>query len=146
MSQLIKVIVIISFSIFVGCNPAIREIYVNPTGSSQNTGSQELQVSTIQEALDKALAYKMEDAQTQITIHVSEGEYRLNKSMQFNAALSGVKIIGAGVDKVVVKGSQQLDLEWKEYKDQILVAKVNSQIQFDLFFDWSLLLYYVLYS
>lgn len=84
--------------------------------------------------MDKALVYKKENAQTQITIHVSEGEYRLDTSIQFNAKLSDVKIIGAGVDKVVVKGSQQLDLEWKEYEDQILVAKVNSQIQFDQFF------------
>lgn len=134
MNLIAKVIVLVSFYMFVGCSPRTQEIYVSPIGSSQNTGSQDSPVATIQEALDKAFDYKKANVQTQIIIYVSEGEYRLGTSIQLNPTLSDVKIIGAGVDKAVVKGSQQLSLDWKPYKNQILVAKVNDKVQFDQFF------------
>jgi hypothetical protein len=134
MNRITEVIALVSFYMFVGCSPRIQEIYVSPTGNSQNTGSQDSPVATIQEALDKAFVYKKANVHTQIHIHVSKGEYRLGTSIQLKTILSDVKIIGAGVHKVVVKGSQQLDLEWKKYKDQILVAKVHDKVQFDQFF------------
>lgn len=134
MNQLLKVFVIISLYIVVGCSPSIQEIYVSPTGSSQNSGLQDSPLLTIQDALDKAINYKTEHAKTQIVIHVLKGTYRLDKPIQLSSTLSDVKIIGSGVDQVVVKGSKQLSLDWTTYKDQIMVAKINGQIQFDQFF------------
>ena len=58
MNLIAKVIVLVSFYMFVGCSPRTQEIYVSPIGSSQNTGSQDSPVATIQEALDKAFDYK----------------------------------------------------------------------------------------
>lgn len=134
MNQITKVITIIIFYVFVGCSPVIQEIYVSSIGNSQNTGFQNAPLLTIQDAIDKAIVYKNKNAETQIIIHVLEGEYRLDKPIHLNEGLSNIKILGAGVDKVVVKGSRQLNLDWKKYKGQILVAKVDSGIQFDQFF------------
>ena len=134
MNHLIKIAVIISLCLFTGCSPQIKEIYVNPDGNPENTGFQDAPLSTLQDAIDKALSYKKENASAQITIHVLKGEYRLDKPIHINTELSNVKIIGAGVDKVTIKGSKQLYLDWNNYKGKILVANVSNQIQFDQFF------------
>ncbi len=134
MNPIRKVLAIVGFYVFVGCSATAQEIYVSSRGSSKNTGLQHSPVRTIQEALDKALVYKTKNAQTQINIHVLKGVYRIDKPIKLSPTLNGVKITGSGVDEVVVKGSKQLNLDWKTYKDKIMVAKVNSQIHFDQFF------------
>ena len=134
MNQLTKVITIISLYVLIGCAPSIQDIYVSPSGSSQNTGFQDSPLLTIQDAIEKAINYKTKNAETQIVIHVLKGEYRLDKPIQLSSILSDVKIIGSAEGDVIVKGSKQLSLDWKTYKDQIIVAKVNGQIQFDQFF------------
>lgn len=120
--------------VLVGCNTQNFEIYVSSNGDDGNTGLVEAPLSTIEAALEKAKEFKAGVKHRQITIHVLEGEYRLSAPIKFNSSLNNVKIIGAGLDKVIVKGSEELNLQWKPYKDQILVAKVNDEVQFDQFF------------
>ena len=140
MNRLSKVVAIICLYVFIGCNPSIQHIYVSPSGSCQNAGLQDSPLLTVQDAIDKATNYKNDNVSVQIVIHVLEGEYRLDKPIQITPILNDIKIIGSGVEKVVIKGSQKLSLDWEKYNNNnnnnnnILVAKVNSQIQFDQFF------------
>lgn len=134
MNGILKVLVILSFYGFMAGGVMAQEIYVSPWGSSKNNGLKNSPVRNLQEALDKAIVYKKKNTGATITIHVSGGEYRLDKPIQLNTALNNLKIIGAGAEEVTIKGSKALNLTWKTYKGQIMVAKVNSQIDMDQFF------------
>ncbi len=112
----------------------IHEIYVSPMGNSINSGTEISPLKTIQQALNNAKEFRLKNDNIRIAIHVLKGEYYLESPIKITPDLGDLKIIGEGLDKVIIKGSQQLSLDWKPYKNQILVAKVNTQIQFDQFF------------
>ena len=133
MRILIKTLALVSLCFFVGCRPDIQTIYVSPTGNSENTGDTGAPLQTIQEAIDKATAYKAEQPNTPIVIYLLKGVYHLEKPIKLSATLNGLKIIAPTGD-VSIKGSTPLTLNWQTYKNQILVAKVGDQINFDQFF------------
>lgn len=134
MKKIVKILVLLSLQLIIGCTEPIQEIYVSPTGSSQNSGRQGAPFKTIEEALEKARDYKKEAKDVQVIIHLLEGEYSLNNPIKITSDLSNIKIIGEGLDRVVIKGSRQLSLDWKKHKDSILVSKVDDEILFDQLF------------
>lgn len=120
--------------VLMSCGSQNLEIYVSPEGDSKNTGSIDAPLSSIQEAIEKAKKFKEESDDAQITIHVLEGQYRLDAPIKITTDLNDLTIRGVGTDQVVVKGSEKLDLKWSIYKDQIMVAKTSNQVHFDQFF------------
>ncbi len=130
----LKFLLSIFMLVLMSCSSQNFEIYVSPEGDSKNNGSIDAPLSSIQEAIEKAKKYKEGSEDAEITIHVLEGEYRLEAPIKINTDLNHLKIKGEGLDKVVVKGSEILDLEWRTYNGQILVAKISNQVQFDQFF------------
>jgi len=122
-------LIIISLMTFLqaGCQPESLELYISPNGQSGNEGSKESPFGSIQDAMIAVEQFKG----TEATIYMAAGEYRLDAPIEISPKLNGVKIIGAGADKVVVKGSKILDLKWSKYNDHIMVANVSQQDDFD---------------
>lgn len=131
MNLFFRIVLLTSLCLSVGCRPSIQHIYVSPTGNSQNTGLQNTPLLTIQNAIDKALRYKVENAETQIIIHVLKGEYRLDKPIRIPSILKNTKIIGEGAENVIIKGSVKLNLKWKKFNETLWVAEVDSTLKFD---------------
>lgn len=127
-------IFLVALSLLVGCTPESVELYVSPDGSSDASGTIESPYGSIQDALTAIENLKKSNAELKATINVTAGEYRLTAPIKITSALSNVKIVGEGSDKVIIKGSQELNLKWTNYNENILVADVPKDIQFDQLF------------
>ena len=125
---------LVTLSILVGCLPESIELYVGPDGSSNGKGTLESPYGSIQDALDEVRKLKSSNEKLKSTIKVATGEYRLLSPIKITSEWSGVKIIGEGADKVVIKGSKELNLKWSNYNENILVADIPSDIEFDQLF------------
>ena len=131
MRHYLLVTLLVILSIVGGCKPDNIELYVSTQGASGANGTLESPYGSIQDALDEISKEKHSNEKLKATIKVAAGEYRLSSPILITPALSGVKIIGEGADRVVVKGSNELKLKWTNYDENILVADVPADLKFD---------------
>jgi hypothetical protein len=117
--------------ILVSCNAKIVEIYVSPKGELNNKGTQEAPLSSLDLALEKAKNIKYKNQDSQIIINVMAGEYRLKSPLKITPDLGRIKIIGEGLEKVTVKGSALLNLNWEKHNDNIWISKLAGEMNFD---------------
>lgn len=110
------------------------EIYVTTKGVSGNTGDANSPFGTIELAIKKAKEIRQNNKLTPINIHISVGEYYLDSPIRLSSELSHIKLIGEGSDKVIVKGSKRMKLNWTKHKNLIWVAKVIDTAHFDQIF------------
>ncbi|WP_372755065.1 right-handed parallel beta-helix repeat-containing protein [Labilibaculum sp.] len=114
-----------TFLFFSACKPRVIKIVVDPTLESKES------VASLQEALQQAKQEKKDDSSALIEIIVQPGEYNLTSPLVITPELNGLSIIGAGSDKVSVKGSLPLELKWKVLNDNIYEASVAENLDFD---------------
>lgn len=114
-----------------------KEIFVAPLGNDQGEGTKESPFATFERALAETKLFARKEA---VNIWFYEGSYSLSETILLENECSGTPekpIIFSALPgaKVIVKGSQQLDLlEWKEYRDGIYVAEVPASLGFDQLF------------
>ncbi|MFT7033268.1 MAG: hypothetical protein ACJA2S_001774 [Cyclobacteriaceae bacterium] len=125
---------LLSILLLIGCKPESIELHVSAEGSSDGIGTIESPYGNIQDALGAVEELKSSNEKLKVTIKVATGEYRLSSPIRITPELSGVKIIGEGADKVVVKGSNELILKWSNYNENILMADVPTDLKFDQLF------------
>lgn len=116
--------------IFFGCDSSEYHLYVGDIINKQD----ETVFKNITHALTSAKEIRKKDKYSKITIHITEGDYRLESPLRIGSDLNSVQIIGEGSDKVTIKGSKRLKLDWKKYDDHIWVSKVSENISFDQLF------------
>ncbi len=120
------------FTILVtSCQPRTIEIYVGTNGSAKNEGTKESPYGTIQNALSAFADIKKTNKRAKAVIHISEGEYRLSQAIEISEIVNGVTIKGAGSNKVIIKGSEKLDLNWEKYNENVFVTKIPSHFKWD---------------
>jgi hypothetical protein len=107
------------------------EIFVSVRGVASNSGTKEKPFASINEAINKAKAVKLENSDSEIIIHVLPGHYHLSKAIDIPASLSGISIKGTDAKDVHVKGSVVLEPTWTKYNDNIYVTNVNANLDFD---------------
>ncbi len=110
------------------------EIYVSPIGKSNNLGLENSPFESLRSAIERSKEIRSINKGSQIIIHVLAGEYYLDSPIKISPQLSKLKIIGQGSDKVIMKGSKKLNLNWKIFKDSIWVTKVKDKTNFDQLF------------
>ncbi|MBJ6368782.1 PDZ domain-containing protein [Snuella sp. CAU 1569] len=125
---------ILCIQMLLGCKPQVLDIYVNPNGNNAASGFKDGPLATIASALAKAEAHKETYPEAHVNIYLQEGEYHLVKPIVITSQLSHLNIIGEGSDKVIIKGSEQLDLNWVKQSDSIWIAEVKGHLNFDQFF------------
>lgn len=131
MKTLLKISIVLCIEMFMACTAQVQDIYVSPNGDNHGKGTQESPLASIESALAKAEGMKKDNAEALVTIHVLEGEYRLDAPIKITPNLSRLNIVGEGLDKVFIKGSETLVLDWKKYNDNIWVATVGTDLAFD---------------
>lgn len=114
----------------ISCKNQEYKLYV---GNDLNT-SENVNFNTIKSALGEALNIKKKNKHSKISIYLKNGEYRLNEPIEINSDLNNLSLIGADSDSVIVKGSQQLNLDWNIKTDSIWVAHVKGNFNFDQLF------------
>ena len=109
-------------------------IYVSPKGNDANKGTQTKPFASISKAV--AEARKTSKA---VVIYLTEGTYYLNRPVVFTPNDSrnenkSLTIKNFNNQKVTLKGSVELNLKWKTYKNNIWQAKVDQDFIFDELF------------
>ncbi|AWV97652.1 chitobiase/beta-hexosaminidase C-terminal domain-containing protein [Arcticibacterium luteifluviistationis] len=114
-----------------------RDFYVAKSGNDLNKGTKKSPFHTFERAIKEVEKLA---GQEKVTVWFYEGTYYLDKTITLSSEYSGTEeypvtftaIPGA---KVIIKGSKKLEnLNWKPYKNGILVAQLPSGLNFDQLF------------
>lgn len=129
-----KLKIVLSLIVFVfSCTMQANtiELYVSKEGGERNNGTLKKPFASIAEALKKASELKLSDSNTKIIINILPGDYYLSEAIKIDALLSGIIIRGSKASEVTIKGGKTLSLKWKKYNENIYVAKVDKDLDFD---------------
>ncbi len=127
MSKTTLILLILIITALQSCKNQAIEIFVNETGESEH----ELTFKSVNEAIEKAYQIKADDSNADIVINISAGDYYLSSPIRINSQLSGLKIIGANKAEVTLKGSVPMNLNWESFSENIFVADISADIDFD---------------
>lgn len=115
----------------IGCKTEKAAKYIYIGGASIN--QEDIQVSSIEDAFDKATEIRKED-NSPIVIQLDSKSYNLEKTLLITPALSNLTLLGAKDGKTTIKGSQNMKLSWKPYNKNIWEANVPLGTSFDQLF------------
>ena len=87
--------------------------------------------ASLEQAIKRAVKIKKKDQGQEVVVKVGLGEYYLKAPLIITPDLSNLSVKGAGADRVRVKGSIPLVLDWKKLDDNIYVANVGNELDFD---------------
>ena len=127
----IYLIIVLVISFNVEGNSQSHKIYVSPNGDNSNSGSKSAPLANIQTAINHSRELRVKQPTLAVEIYLQEGTYRLNQPLQLT---SNTKLIGESAEKVSIKGSQQIDLNWKPYNKSIWVANIKDVNDIDQIF------------
>lgn len=120
----------LSFLSFVFAGFTQVKLYVSTTGNDNNPGSLAKPFKTIQ----KAVTIATKESGKNISIELRSGTYYLDQTIQLNAVnfLPASLIVESyNNEKVTISAGKRLQLQWKSYKNGILVANVPANISFE---------------
>jgi hypothetical protein len=98
--------------------------------SAQNPNYSEV-FSSPSKAIEAVRELRQNGEESLISINLEERAFRLKAPILINEELGPLKILGKGKNKTILKGSKLLEPKWTKYNDNILVAKLDHQINFD---------------
>lgn len=124
-------ILFLMVAICFGCQNETIDIYVSPLGSNSNKGTKTAPFKTIKKAFENAQSLERDE---NINIYILEGDYHLSSTLQINSQLNNISIIGAGADKVSVKGSKIIKTNWEPFSENILVTTIDDSLDFNQLF------------
>ncbi|NNG11606.1 MAG: peptide-binding protein, partial [Arenibacter sp.] len=120
--------------LLIGCNAKVSDIYVTSDTSNSDYGDKELVFGSIEEAFQALADYRKEGRKNNINIHLAKGEHRISTPIRVKPELGPLKLLGEGSSQTVVKGSFVLQAKWEKYNDNILVAQLPEDHNFDQLF------------
>jgi hypothetical protein len=112
------------------------EFHVSPAGKDSNNGSAAAPFASLAAARDAAR--KVAGKET-VTVHVADGLYYLPETLVFSPEDSGSKDYpvvwrAANEGKAVLSGGRKLQLDWKPWRDGILMASTPPGMAIDQLF------------
>lgn len=87
--------------------------------------------NSIEAAITKAKELKAENESAKIVITVLPGTYYLQSTVKITPDLNGLQLIGENANKVSIKGSKALKLNWQKVDDTTFKASVPRGSNFD---------------
>ncbi|MDX1326594.1 MAG: PDZ domain-containing protein [Arenibacter sp.] len=131
MKKTVPFILVIALCL-ISCSPSVSDIYISANSGESKNG--ELVFNTIEAGFDAVTYLRSEGEQGSLTIHLREGEYRISSPIRIQPEHGPLKIVGEGVDKTIIKGSNVLVPKWEKYNDNIWVAQLRKEDNFDQLF------------
>lgn len=124
------------FSTLFSLSTIAMDIYVDPSGNDNNSGSKTQPVASLRTA-QKLMRPKL--GKEAITIHVADGIYYLDETLIFTPKDSGTAqfplvIKAQNEGKAILSGGSKLELKWTNYKDGILHAPTPAGLIIDQLF------------
>ncbi|QCX41082.1 PDZ domain-containing protein [Aureibaculum algae] len=116
---------------FIGCKPIVSDLYVSKNNDSSDFNDGKIVLSTLEEAINKVNRLRNNGKLHPITIHLEAGEHRITSPIRIGNEQGSLKLIGAGNDKTIIKGSKKLNLSWQKHNSTIWIAKVEKNEIFD---------------
>jgi hypothetical protein len=112
------------------------DMHVSPDGRDRNPGTSAAPFRTLAAARDAARKFAGKEA---VTIHVADGFYDLPETLVFTPRDSGtaqhpVTWRAANEGKAVLSGGRKLKLDWKPWRDGIMMATTPAGISIDQLF------------
>jgi hypothetical protein len=112
------------------------EFHVSITGRDSNSGSAGAPFATLTAARDAARTMAGKEA---VTVHVADGLYYLPETLVFSPEDSGSKdhpVVwrAANEGKAILSGGRKLELDWKPWRDGILMAATPPGMAIDQLF------------
>lgn len=97
---------------------ASQDIYVSPEGTDVNPGTQQNPVRTIERAVSLA-GKRSQLVDADITVHLADGEYRINKPVQIDNTVkqNDKKLIFQGSTDTVISGGKRINSPWTAYEE-----------------------------
>ncbi|MCB0730155.1 MAG: PDZ domain-containing protein [Ignavibacteriae bacterium] len=93
--------------------------------------AEENKFNNLELAIAFAIEQKHENKSKNIKIKLLPGDYHLTKPIKITSDLNSLKIEGSGKLKTFIKGSRLLNLNWRKFDQNIWVAEINENIDFD---------------
>jgi PDZ domain len=114
--------ILLAILIFLAHAATAQDLYVSVKGNDKNPGTRSQPFATLEKAKQEARKYKQS-----VFVYIMAGVYYLDKPLMFTEADSrdnkGHLIFMAYADqRVVIKGSKRLQVDFKPYRDGILQA------------------------
>lgn len=125
---------ILAALLLISCSTKVSDIYVTSDGRNSDYGDKELVFGSIEEAFQALADYRKEGRNNNINIHLAKGEHRISTPIRIKPELGPLKLLGEGSSQTVVKGSFVLQAKWEKYNDNILVAQLPEDHNFDQLF------------
>jgi hypothetical protein len=121
---------ILATILFVSCGKKSLNIFVSPEGNNNNPATKNRPIQSLEKAFEMVKTKRNKP----ISIHLLEGDYHLSKPLSISNKLNNVSIIGAGKDKVNIKGSEILNSKWEVFNENIWVTEIKGEIDFNQVF------------
>lgn len=111
MKTLSSLLLIAILMFLVGCNN-IDELFVNPDGNDQNSGSINSPYLSAKKALAEVRMIKAENPKKKVVINFREGIYRIDDSLALDSLMSGISIERYEDERVVFSGGVSISNEF----------------------------------
>ena len=116
--------------LLIGCKKS-GVVYINVSGHTQSSKTNN--VNTIPDAFIKATEIR-EKSNASIVIQLGPEDYYLDQPLTISPILSNLTLLGAENGLTSIKGSQEMELSWSSYDENIWVSDVPDEISFDQLF------------
>ncbi len=105
-----------------------KTIYVSPNGNDKNAGTAERPLATFAKA--QQLARQLSKSET-VEVVFGRGTYYLVQTIQFTPVDNNISYTSAAEGEAVLSGGSLLRLNWKGYKNGMMVADISANTVID---------------
>lgn len=131
MNRIFFILLVNIFGIGCSSNIQLTELFVDQSSNANDEGTAQSSFPTIADAIQKASELKSINPNEKIIINILSGVYYLKTPISIPATLSGLTISGSDALEVSLRGSVPLQLDWKKWDENIYVATVADDLEFD---------------
>ncbi|MFC2097708.1 right-handed parallel beta-helix repeat-containing protein [Bacteroidota bacterium] len=124
-------LLIICLSALISCKEKTIEIFVSIDGKIENNGTKKAPLLKIHDAINIAEQIKLDNREAKISINILPGDYYLSSPIIIKPILSDLSFKGSKASEVTIKGSVPLNLSWEKYDNNIYIARLSDNHQFD---------------
>lgn len=126
-------ILILATLAFTRCHTTNIDVYISPLGNDTYNGTQKMPVQTIKRAFE-IVGEIRKKTDEEIIIHLVQGDYHLDFPILIAPESNNISMVREGSQQVRIKGSKILHPTWEAFNENIWVADIQEEIDFNQLF------------